>query len=265
MFGKLLKYDLRSSFRTFVPIWAAIIVLAFINSFTYKMQVPAEGIARFLALVLPTVLLTLLLVVSGTIAIVFMVRSFWSGLLGGEGYLMFTLPVSCGALIASKAISALVIEVLTCLAAILSGTIIMLFQVSWQSTVEALRELWLMIGPSLRQYPDFYASMALLAAGVLLWMLSVNLHTYTACAIGHLARNHRKLLAFSAFVGISILVEMLVSHIIGDVSLDEFFNPVVVHESYVGSCALFAGSQLAFCAVFFFATRGLLSRHLNLE
>lgn len=76
MLGKLLKYELKSTAKFFVPMYFAILVIT-------------------------------------TLTIVIIVKRFKKNLLGDEGYLMFTLPVNSSRLILSKYISALIWVLLT--------------------------------------------------------------------------------------------------------------------------------------------------------
>lgn len=58
--------------------------------------------------VLPMILLVALYVAMGIFVLVFIIDRFYKGLLGNEGYLMFTLPVTSTAHIASKALTSMI-------------------------------------------------------------------------------------------------------------------------------------------------------------
>ena len=118
MLGKLLKYDFRSMFRVFLPLWGALLAISFINRLTLNsnsMGIP--GLVLFIAyigIIFAVMAVTLVLVV----------QRFYNGLLKSEGYLMFTLPVKPWQLIASKGIAAMVVTVLSVFMAGLSVLII---------------------------------------------------------------------------------------------------------------------------------------------
>ena len=122
MLGKLMKYDFRCMLRKFGPLWIGLIGLAAINGFTVGHVLEnknMDGILAFLLGGLPVVLLFALWVATGVMMIVFVCERFYKGLLGDEGYLMFTLPATPAEHIASKLIVALVMELITALVALL--------------------------------------------------------------------------------------------------------------------------------------------------
>ena len=87
MLGKLLKYDFRSMFRVFLPLWGALLAISFINRLTLnsdRMGLPGAVLfIAYIGIIFAVMAVTLVLVV----------QRFYNGLLKSEGYLMFTLPV----------------------------------------------------------------------------------------------------------------------------------------------------------------------------
>ena len=59
-----------------------------------------------------------LYVATGVLTLIFICERFYKGLLGDEGYLMFTLPASVSAHIGAKTLSALILELLSFLVAV---------------------------------------------------------------------------------------------------------------------------------------------------
>lgn len=66
----------------------------------------------------------------GVLTIVVTIQRFRKNLLGDEGYLMFTLPVSTSSLILSKCITALIYAVLSFIVAVFTFGVLMLFGTS---------------------------------------------------------------------------------------------------------------------------------------
>ena len=256
---KLMKYDMRSNLRTLMPIWIAIVFMSVLYGITQGSKTPSGTFAHFLLLVLPVIILTLLLGISFAIAVVNMVRNFWNGLLGNEGYLMFTLPVTVDALLLSKALSALLIELMTLAVAFVSGGILAAFMVSWESFFIEFRNLWGIFWRGIEAHPNVVPTVFIVCVGILLWILNLNLHTYLACAIGHMAKKLRKLLAIIAFCSLSIATSYCIPRIVGE--LDALLN---MSEPLVAS-AVFAAIPLLFNVLFFFLTRSILAHRLNLE
>lgn len=107
MLGKLLKYELKSTAKFFVPMYFAILVITTLNSIFIRKNVfvEAQGIINMV--------IGGLFIAITTLTIVIIVKRFKKNLLGDEGYLMFTLPVKSSSLILSKYISALIWVLLT--------------------------------------------------------------------------------------------------------------------------------------------------------
>ena len=118
MLGKLMKYDFRCMIRKFGPLWLGLIALAAVNGFTVGHVLDngnMEGFMKFLFGVVPIILLFALWIATGVLMIMFVCERFYKGLLGDEGYLMFTLPATTKQHIGSKLIVALVMEIITAL------------------------------------------------------------------------------------------------------------------------------------------------------
>lgn len=107
MLGKLLKYELKSTAKFFVPMYFAILAITTLNSIFIRKNVfmEAQGIMNMV--------IGGLFIAITTLTIVIIVKRFKKNLLGDEGYLMFTLPVKSSSLILSKYISALIWVLLT--------------------------------------------------------------------------------------------------------------------------------------------------------
>ena len=281
MLAKLMKYDLRSCLRKFGPLWLAVIALSALIglSFRYVIDAPGgqSGLVIFLLGVLPSMVLFGLFVAMAVMALIFVIQRFYRGLLGDEGYLMFTLPASAGAHIASKGLTALILEILSWLAAVLSG--ILLFTV-YQPTefARGWQTIWLELGKL--QLPP---SAPWLVAEAVLVLIAVaateTLKIYLAIALGHLAKKHRGLWALIAYVGIGIVLNILfgagissgiVERLLGFGSSWGFFSANgSVTVSGLGMAAGAMGSvilaEVLLGAAFFFLTNFILKKHLNLE
>ncbi|MBZ6004431.1 MULTISPECIES: hypothetical protein [Paraclostridium] len=107
MLGKLLKYELKSTAKFFVPMYFAILAITTLNTIFIRKNVfiEAQGIINMV--------IGGLFIAITTLTIVIIVKRFKKNLLGDEGYLMFTLPVKSSSLILSKYISALIWVLLT--------------------------------------------------------------------------------------------------------------------------------------------------------
>lgn len=260
MFGKLMKYDLRSNLRTMLPLWLTTIAMSAVFGLLLRRDVsPQNALEEFLLVLLPVMVIVLLMGAMFAVAVVFMVRGFSHGLLGREGYLMFTLPVTTSALIASKALSALIIELLTLVAAAVSGCLIVLHDSAFGEIMRALGEAYEMVRSAIAT-PDVVLCTIIFCVGLLFWMLCLNLQTYFSFSVGQLARKRRTALAIVVFCAVSIVMIRLTPAL---VELSDYFT--FTRNSDVEAACAFALVPMALCAAYFFAARGILAHRLNLE
>lgn len=284
MLGKLMKYDLRSGIRTFALIWIGLAALAAINGLTLRIAFDGDiqsKLANIIITVLPMVLLVALYVAMGIFMLVFIINRFYKGLLGDEGYLMFTLPVSVSEHIGSKLLTSMIFQIGSFAVAVLSGGLLLavLAPANLREITAAVRDMtdYLAENPLPAGTGWLIAEFAvymLIAAAVTI------LQIYTAISIGHLAKKNRGWFALLAYVGISIAFSIIMN---GCTSLllqsDAFLNVPLNwefclddtgwHVQGVGMMAsalgIYIGLALLEGTGFFFATRAILSKRLNLE
>ena len=251
MFGKLLKYDFRSMLKQFAFIWPAALVLALVNRFTVNSFVTsASGLRQ-------------------TVTIIFVIQRFFRGLLGDEGYLMHTLPVSPWQLIGSKLLCAVVTTLLSIVVAILS--ILLIMPISWINILDMFKGFsylfshWNM---ELTHSVLFLLEFLLL---ICLGMANGYLHLYLSMAIGHLFNRNRVAMSVVAYIAINALVGILIG-ILGNMGLRNLSIPydlinfensptAAIHLSFWISILI----ALAGDAVYFFCTEYILRKRLNLE
>lgn len=285
MLGKLMKYDLRSGIRTFSLIWIGLAVLAAINGLTLRIAFDGDiqsELANFIITVLPMVLLVALYAAMGIFVLVFIINRFYKGLLGDEGYLMFTLPVSTSEHIGSKLLTSLIFQIGSIAVAVLSGGLLLsvLAPANLSDITAAIRD----VTDYLTENPLPAGTgwvIAEFAVYMLIGAAVTVLQIYTAISIGHLAKKHRGWFALLAYVGISIAVSVVMR---GCMSL--FFQSSGAaadillgwqisvdnsgwHTQGIGITAsalgIYIGLALLEGTGFFFATRAILNKRLNLE
>ena len=108
MLGKLMKYEFRATAIYFLPIY---VVLVLVSGLRYVVSLISQkfsnGFSAFSGFSLSAIYLLLALGLAITTFIVIIIR-FYKNLLGTEGYLMFTLPVSVEQTILAKLIPSVV-------------------------------------------------------------------------------------------------------------------------------------------------------------
>ena len=132
MLIKLLKYEFRAAFRELIPLYIALLGIAVLLRpfYLYNLSGSLTGIT---ALVYAALIVAVMVMSCLTI-----IQRFSKTMLGAEGYLMHTLPVSATVHIFSKLITAMVIVG----AGFLVGTVSMLIIAADSSFFLLIRALW---------------------------------------------------------------------------------------------------------------------------
>ena len=278
MLGKLMKYDLRYCLRRFVPLWIAALAMSAVCGLYFRLADNVSSnsfLMKLLVALLPSSLFVIF-VSMGVMTLVFVCSRFYKGLLGDEGYLMHTLPVTAGAHIASKGLTALILEIVSGLVTLLSGVLLVIvfdpveLSRGWQEFLAMLRQI---------EIPA--ATPWLIAEGLLVCLAMTATETlkiYASISIGHLAKRRRVLWAILAYIGISVALSTLFSagissgfigRIIGDGSWGFFADSGTFTVYGLGKMARVMGLvllwELLLGTGFFFLSRFILQEHLNLE
>ncbi|MEG2857647.1 MAG: hypothetical protein RR994_03400, partial [Clostridia bacterium] len=106
MLGKLLKYEMKSTARIFLPLYGCIVVFAaIVRAF---MQINTGAGSRLLNILsgLSVFLYVAIIISTFVITLIVLIQRFYRNLLGDEGYLMHTLPVRTRQQIGAKLIAA---------------------------------------------------------------------------------------------------------------------------------------------------------------
>jgi hypothetical protein len=275
MLSKLLKYDLRSMLKSFLLIWGAALILAFVNHFTLgglHFESSSFMVSSLLKVV-PFLMFLAIMVSMAVLTLIFVIQRFYNGLLKDEGYLMFTLPVKPWQLITSKGISAVLVNIISGIIAIVA--IMILFP--WKDVVEFIREFW--NGLFLNAPIPVWQIVVLILE--FLFMVLVNVakniyQIYAAIALGHQFKKHRVGMAFVMYLLISMALSTIASSILqlvfssGNITLDALLDTFSKWNwSFFGSVSfglwiliLITGVQLV---AFHIIAERLLSKRLNLE
>lgn len=262
MLGKLMKYDFKSMFKVFIPLWLALLAVSVINRFTAGIN--HNGMNSTVPAVVFLIIYACLIVAVMVLAVALIIMRFYNGLLKDEGYLMFTLPVKPWQLVTSKCLTATVISILSLIAGMLS----VLFIAADGDFFRTIAEGWR------RFLPYWTSDMGVTVALVVLLMIfsvikSVT-QVYAALAVGHLANNHRIGWSVAAYIAISAVLStvfMSCADLFGRISPHWYFN--FDQCSSVGQFNLLLLGLLVVTLVqvvlFFVATERILSKKLNLE
>lgn len=216
MFGKLVKYEMKSMMKIFAGLWVAVLVVATISGFTLNInavgtdnfffpQLFANETVSGLLEIVPLIVYFALAVSIVALSVVFIIQRFYNGLLGNEGYLMNTLPTTSRALISAKGFSSTLIVVISGIVGALSLLLFSLPVIIGSDISEVLKA----IGQVINQYPSIILAGVLGIVIVILSVINFIYHVYMSIAIGHLFTKHRIAMAVVAFVGTAIILDII--------------------------------------------------------
>ena len=275
MLSKLLKYEFKATGRTYIGLYLAVLAAAALLGVSFR--VPAFLVHTAPIAVLMIVYLALVVAVV-VITVLTIVQRFTRNLLGHEGYLMHTLPVSSAQLILSKLISSVVWTLCSLLFIVLSFGLFSLFGTM---TSSALAELMKSLSSYLPEIGKLLGTVAkgygfTLVLMVLEWLASLVcalLCLYTACMIGHQCRQH-----VAAFVVLNVVQNQLLNLLpynTGSTGLNLVFSTtagdgsvvytVSGNKSYLWAVLAALAADLVLCAVYFAVTNWLMQNKLDLE
>ena len=286
MLKQLLKYEFKATKSLYFGLYLALALLSVVLGVTFRQEHALAHSTSFqnLEVILMIVYVSVILAIA-VLCFVNTIQRFYQNLLGREGYLMHTLPVTETQLILSKLITSMVWVLCSGLVGIVCITVMVAVGVFDPETFgmvdwESWKQLWGML------YGELGARFWL----VTFWTILINLArladlilcVYAACMIAHPFRKHVVILAF---IGLNI-VENQIDKLLGTNHVNLFMDITyrVADVNVTGvtygmtpmrwlTAALGTDVGYLFCfavtaaiaAAYFFLTRWLMKNKLNLE
>lgn len=279
MLKKLLKYEFQATARFFLPLYLLLIVLALLTRLTMSVAFESNPVLKNYLVDIPSFLLSFAygagLLSIGLVTLLLVVQRFYKNLLGREGYLMFTLPVTPVQLLWSKLLAALVWAAASTLAVIVSlfvlfadGNVFSFLGEMFSSFFEALA----------KEAPHSWIVMILFLAALIFGALHAVLEVYMAIVLGCQARKNRILLGIGVYIGLSMAEQFLMSIAIVSMALMPDFTMALLYlfgfrqadpDTIYAVLELFLTGVLVFelviGGVYYFVVRRMLIHRLNLE
>ncbi len=275
MMKKLLKYDLKSLSRVFLPVWILVPVMAIFLGMGLNEAVKDSG--TYIAydfnilLVLSGIVFVAVMMAMLVMTILFVIQRFWNGLLKDEGYLMFTLPVTTRELIISKAIAAEIVSVISIVAGIAALVILSGMSLS-PVDVLSVRFWFLWQNNTLLTNAQIAVTVTLSILGVMCGLLQTIYKVYAAMALGQFMEAHRVMGSVIAYIGISIVNSSVMA------AVADAFNMVMKmlgiqwdlvymtgFRGQIISLAIMSVVSLIWVVVYHIVTEYVLEKKLNLE
>ena len=220
MLTKLLKYEFKSTSRLLLILYAVLLAFGAVVGLVMRIggfwDSPSNAVELSESAVRLIRVLTgslfvgygLLIMAVGVLTIVMIVVRFYRNLLGGEGYLMHTLPVPTWQLVTSKLITGCVWTVVTLIVGALS---VLLLLLTSGALAEMLREItWKEFQDFLRMITQELPLRTMIPA----WLIGIPasiLMFYFAMSLGNLANEHKVLFSVLAYFGINTVVSFFSS------------------------------------------------------
>lgn len=269
MLGKLMKYDLKGSARTMLPLFAALLIMTIINTIFVRINFSLDNTGLSMLFGLSMFLYVAIIVAIAVMSLVIIIQRFYKNLFTDEGYLMHTLPVAAWQHIVAKLVIALLWALVCTVVIILSILIISLkdvdFVTLWIGFTTFMSQAAAELGVNFGLY---------IFEGILLFLtstISSILMIYLAIAIGQLFNSHKIIGAFGAYIAITMVLQVLATVLLlifGNV-VGDAFDALVASMSGVAIVHLVMIVMLVLnlisCVVFFIGTNYLMKNKLNLE
>lgn len=289
MLKQLLKYEFKATSRVYGGLYLALALLSVVLGVSVRGETLLPSNSRvWQFIVILSIVYVAVIAAIAVLCFVTTIQRFNKNLLGREGYLMHTLPVTETQLILSKLITSMVWAIGSIVLGVVCITVMIsigvfepdAFSISdWNSWMARLHEAFGSLSESLGT--NFWVILFWTVCINLARLVSLILCVYTACMIAHQFKNHTLAAGILAFIGLNF-VENQIDQLLGTDSVNMFvdvsYQVVGVHVNrgwsvaqylaafgpnvYYLACFVFTA---AIAAGYFFLTRWLMKNKLNLE
>ena len=277
MLKKLLKHEFRATARTYGGLYLALLAVSVLFGASIRGWNGTNSDAYSTAVGLLSLAYTAVLIGTAVVTVMTIVQRFYGNLLGREGYLMHTLPVTEAQLVGAKLISGTVWSVCSIFTAGLSFGILAILMMAEIDLLDQLPWMLSQLREAFARY-DMAFWEAMLFSGLVCFvrMVSAIACIYAACMVGHQFKNHPALAGILSFfvmqyvqgwlekllqIGTGVY-ETAIYSAVGDVGSIE---TTVSALGYMGSAMVTLGIAVAFGVFWFGLTVWLMRNKLNLE
>lgn len=261
MLNKLMKYEIKAMSKYLVPLYAILMLLSIVNRFVLSLDIFHGALSVIPFIVMSTYVISIISVIIVTLAL--MVLRFYKNLMGDEGYLMFTLPVSSHQLILSKLLIAMLWTAISIICVVVSIIIVV-------GNSNNIAELFSELSNLYTELYKHLGNLTILTIVEFFIMTIIGtvsniLMFYVSIAIGQLFANHKVLGSFGAYVVINIALQFIFTFII--LLLSPLFEEKLQKYSSI-PVILFPAIifiTLILNALYYYATKQIIQKKLNLE
>ena len=263
MLGKLMKYELRATARTMLPGFGVVLILAGLCRLSTDSLLKQEGFLQTLGVIL-TLLFVLACMALGVLALIIMVQRFRDNLLGSEGYLMHTLPVTTAQNLLAKLLTSVIWYFGTAAAGLLAIVILAADQRFFQGFYDLFRDLMTHFSPDYAAHGLLWVLEGLLLAAVSLGAFSLVI--YAAMSLGYRSTRHKGALSVLIVLAFNVVSQVILGVMTNLLLKAEPRLPELGPEASVHAALLLPMlGFLLYGALFWAISHWNLKRHLNLE
>ena len=262
MLGKLIKYEFKATMRSFLAIYASLILTGILIGIFMFANVEV-------GMSLGMLIMVALMITLGVLTITVIIKRFSKNLLGDEGYLMMTLPVSAKKIVASKIITSVVYLILSTIVVFLVFVVIMLpsGMATMKEFIRSMGNVWNYMVMNLLSARDIILNMIITFMLGIVDYISLILVIYTSLSVGQLKpfNKHRTPVAIIAFFIINMIVSVISD---GLSNLLESMNILTAPQSMSMLNAVSIYTLVFYgvvSIVLFMITSYILEKKLNLE
>ena len=257
MLGKLLKYEIPALGRKLMPLYIGWAVTAALLGLAVG---PASSKSDFMV-VLSGMLYTAAATAVLVMAVVMIIQRYNNSLLGDQAYFNQVLPVTAAEHIASKGLSALIWILLSGVAMLVTGIIIVVFSGTLPVLFRDLPGIWKVISNIKgSEWLIVLEFLILFAFSITKSVLAV----YAAITIGHQAQNHTTLASIGAYIGVLFFETIIGRAAMGVGIIRDYLMEFDIYEFHT----LFLGGLLVTLllgTIYFFICKYLMEKRLNLN
>lgn len=261
MLKTLFKHEMKASSRLLLPLYLVLIVLTIMDRIVLSLDIFNGALAIVPGFVTFAYILALVAIV--VVSFVIIVLRFYKNLMTDEGYLMFTLPVKAHELINSK----LIVSIIWTIASIVAIFASLFAVFATPSRIDLLLEAMEKVIDS---YKDSFGSFGVLLIIEIIIMTILSLinnilQIYASIALGQLFNGHKVLGSFAAYIGISTVMQVVVTvvMIIASVIFKKSFTAIDSIPQIIFPITIFF--LLVLNVAYYYVTNYMFKKKLNLE
>ncbi|MBD7912149.1 MULTISPECIES: ABC transporter permease [Clostridium] len=266
MLRKLLKYEFKATARILLPLYGALIIFSIINKFfigTNNNYERLSGLGHIPAVItMFAYVATMVAVIVVTFFII--IQRFYKNLLGDEGYLMNTIPVSLNKNLMSKLIVAIVWNIVSVAIAIISIVIMAYTPGDFSNVFRDIGQI-LYVG-----FSEIGINMVTILIEIIIIILvgvvESTLMIYASISLGHLANRRKILSSFGAFIVLSMVINSIFGAVSSFINIEGVVNITTTNLAPIHKFLLFGiGSEILLSIIFYVICHYVLRNKLNLE